>query len=62
MKDREIACFYYICEGSCKKGRAGTFTKYCQHCDLYNPVRHGRPRRADTRNKKIEDARKKDVD
>ena len=42
MKDRGVACKFYICEGDCRKGREGTFFGYCQHCDAYNPVRGGK--------------------
>lgn len=62
MKDREIACKYYEYEGSCLKNRKGTFNKSCQHCNLYEPVDHGRPRRINLKNKKIRDAENKDYD
>lgn len=61
MKNREIACIYYLCEGECQKGRKGTFRKACQHCDLYSPISGGEPARKDLRRKKREDARRKDM-
>lgn len=61
MKDREIACKYYVCEGECKKGRAGTFRKQCQTCNLWDPVKGGRPARINTREKKKQDILKKDL-
>ena len=33
MKDREIQCIYYICEGYCSIGREGSFRKKCQTCE-----------------------------
>ena len=62
MKDREVACMFYNHEGSCSKGRGGTFRDACQHCDLYRPIRNGRPRRTDLRSKKMADAIRKDRD
>ncbi len=37
MKDRNVACIYYVCEHECLKGREGTFSHYCQKCDKYQP-------------------------
>lgn len=37
MKDRETPCLFYICKGSCKKGRKAEHTGYCQRCDIYKP-------------------------
>lgn len=54
MKDREIACEYYICEGTCTKGRKGTFKQACQTCNKYKPIKGGRPARTDNRRKIIE--------
>lgn len=34
-RDREIACMFYECEGSCLKGHEGTFKDYCQTCSDY---------------------------
>lgn len=41
--DRQTPCLYYICAGSCKKGREADHAHYCQRCDKYAPrakVRH----------------------
>lgn len=54
MKDREIACESYICEGSCAKGREGTFRKACQTCSKYRPLKGSKPARVDNRHKKLE--------
>lgn len=51
-RDREIVCKSYICEGQCKKGRAGTFRNQCQTCDKYDPVKGALPARRDLRQKK----------
>lgn len=54
MKDREIACKYYIAEKQCSKGREGTFKKQCQICKQYVPLSHGRPARKNLRKEKRE--------
>ena len=38
-KGREIQCIYYICEGNCDLGKAGTFRKLCQTCPVYKKKR-----------------------
>lgn len=60
MKDREIMCQFYICEGQCSKGREGTFRKACQHCTKYRPKRGTRPARVDNRRKKMEKINKRE--
>lgn len=60
MKDRELVCEFYICEGQCKKGKAGTFRDACQHCDGYRPVRGSRPARIDNRKKKMDKIMRKE--
>lgn len=37
MRQRIDVCRHYICEGSCALGKKGTYFKYCQHCNMYNP-------------------------
>lgn len=37
MKDRIEPCLYYICLGSCQKGRDACHKGYCQKCDKYKP-------------------------
>lgn len=49
---REIACVYYFAEGQCLKGRVGTFYHQCQHCDLYRPIKGGRPARKNLKKEK----------
>lgn len=42
-KDRLTPCLYYLCAGSCTKGREANHTGYCQYCNKYKPrakVRH----------------------
>lgn len=60
MKSREIACEYYNCEGSCSKGKEGTFWHSCQHCGKYSPRRGTRPARVDTRRRKAEKIMRKE--
>lgn len=55
-KDREIACCYYICEGSCKKKHEGTFRKVCQKCSDYKPIKHGHSARPNLKKEKTEKA------
>lgn len=52
MKDREIACMYYINEGNCSKGREGTFRKACQTCDKYRALKGGKPARRNLKKEK----------
>ena len=61
MKDREIACKYYICERQCSKKREGTFRRQCQICSLYLPISGGKPARKDNRNQKKERQNKKEM-
>ena len=60
MKDREIACESYICEGSCKKRpkKKITFRKTCQTCKDYRPIKHGHPARPNIRKQKLEKMKK----
>lgn len=36
-KDRITPCFFYVCAGTCKKGREADHAHYCQKCDKYRP-------------------------
>lgn len=54
MKDREIACIYYLAEKNCKLGKEGTFRKKCQVCKDYCPRKGGKPARVNNRRKKKE--------
>ena len=60
-RSREIACKNYICEGNCSKGREGTFRKRCQTCNLYFPIKGGRPSRKDNRRQKNERKNRKEM-
>lgn len=60
MRDREIACESYICEGSCIKrpNKKITFRKTCQTCKDYRPIKHGHPARPNIRKEKLEKMQK----
>ena len=53
MKDRELACIHYKCEGKCDLGHDGTFRKACQHCKQYKPVKGGQPARRNLKKEKM---------
>ena len=57
-KDREIVCKYYLYEGSCSKGREGTFRHKCQTCNIYEPKKRTVPARKNLRKTKLEKIRK----
>lgn len=61
MKDREIACVFYEYEGSCLKGKAGTFRKACQTCGKYKPKLGSSPARQNLKKQKMERIRSKDM-
>ena len=61
MKDREIACVFYEYEGSCLKGKAGTFRKACQTCGKYKPKLGSVPVRKNLKKQKIEKIKTKDM-
>ena len=52
MKDREIACKYYVCEGECLNGRDGTFRKQCQICNKNDPIPKGKAARPNLKHEK----------
>lgn len=54
MKDRGVACIFYICEGECRKNREGTFNHYCQKCDIYKPIPGGRNIKPNRKREKID--------
>lgn len=54
MKNREIACVNYICEGSCKLNKDATFYRHCQTCSSYSATPGGKPARTDTRRQKMD--------
>lgn len=58
---RVVACVDYVCEGNCKQGKDGTFWKKCQKCTTYKPIPGGHPAKVDTRQKKMEKAKKKEM-
>jgi len=61
-RDREIQCMFYEYEGSCKKGRAGTFRDQCQTCNLYNPKRGSSPARPNLKRQKLEKVTRSNFD
>lgn len=54
MNTREKQCIYYLNEGNCARGHAGTFKKTCQICKDYKMKKNAIPRRKDLRKQKIE--------
>ena len=60
MRDREIACQHYVCEGKCKLGKDATFRGHCQTCPTYSAKKGGRPARVDRRKQKINKIIKKE--
>lgn len=61
MQDREIACIYYEYEGSCLKGRDGTFWDACQTCKKYRPRKSAVPARKNLKRQKMADIREKEI-
>lgn len=61
MRDREITCVFYEYEGSCLKGKAGTFRKACQTCGKYKPKLGSAPARKNLKNQKIEKIKARDM-
>lgn len=53
MKDREVQCLYYICEGYCSLGREGNFRKKCQTCDKYIPKPRCKAARVNNKKEKL---------
>lgn len=60
MKDREILCKFYICNGKCTKGKDAKFYGICQHCSLYEKKKGAKPNRTDLRKKKLNKIQKKE--
>ena len=58
-KDRITPCKYYVCAGTCKKGREAEHNGYCQRCDKYCP--RARVRHLNEKKQKLDKLRKKDV-
>lgn len=61
MKDRTIICEYYICAGSCAKGKEASFATTCQHCKKYMPKAGSAPSRTDNRKRKLDKINKKEL-
>lgn len=60
MKDREIQCKFYICNGKCEKNKKANFYGICQHCGLYEKKKGAKANRTDLRRKKIDKIIKKE--
>ncbi len=60
-QSREVACIFYEHEGSCTKGREGTFRKTCQTCNKYKPKKGGTPARKNLKKQKTEEVIKRDM-
>lgn len=54
MRDREIQCLHYVCEGKCNLGKDSNFWGYCQTCPFYKKKPGGKPARTDNRRQKAE--------
>ena len=52
MKDREVACMHYVCEGNCDLGKEGTFRKHCQTCKTYKAIPGGKVARPNLKREK----------
>ena len=61
MQDREISCVYYDFEGSCLKGKEGTFRKACQTCKKYRPKKGSLPARQNLKKQKAEKIKDRDM-
>lgn len=63
MKDREIICKHYVRAGVCAISKKQCSVRgEMQHCAKYEPERGTQPIRANTRKRKLENARKLDRD
>lgn len=60
MRDREIVCRYYSCEGGeCQKRNVDChFNNEMQHCKLYEAKRHALPRRENNKKQKLDKIRR----
>ena len=61
MKTREIVCQFYICKGSCAKGKNAAQYGICQHCKKYRKKEGAAPARTDKRKQKLEKIRKREL-
>ena len=61
MRDREIACIHYICEGNCDLKKEGTFRNACQTCSSYKKLPGGKPARKDNRRQKLNKISRKEM-
>lgn len=59
-KERNVACIFYKAETHCRKNREGTFYHYCQKCNLYNPIKGGKPARTNNKKQKLDRVRQKE--
>lgn len=55
-KDRLTPCLYYVCEGTCEKGRESSHKNYCQTCEKYQP--RARVKHVNKKKEKLEKIRK----
>ena len=61
MKTREIVCKFYICKGSCTKGKNAALYGTCQKCKKYCKKEGAAPARTDKRKQKLEKIRKREL-
>ena len=59
-KDRTLICKYYICHGSCIKGKDASVDGYCQRCQKYKPKKGTLPARPNRKQKKMSEIRRKE--
>ena len=62
-KDREIICRFYERAGVCSISKKQcTVRREMQHCGKYEPIKGAQPIRANTRQRRLDRARKLDKD
>lgn len=59
-RTREIVCIHYIHKGNCDLGKDAEFYGLCQTCSQYRKKPGAKPKRVDTRRKKLDKALKKE--
>lgn len=59
-KTRETPCLYYVCAGTCQKGREAEHKGYCQKCDKYKP--RFRERHLNRKKQELDKIRRKEME
>lgn len=60
-RTRELPCIHYVAAHNCDLGKDAEFYGLCQTCPSWSPRKGSKPARTDNRQKKLEDAKKKDA-